>query len=58
MVEGGGGGGEKGRGVLWTSSDRDDRKIFFEFEIFDSGMFLGSKIGQMCFWVFSVFNTL
>ena len=54
----GGGGGEKGRGVLWTSSDRDDRKSFFEFEIFDSGMFLGSKIGQMCFWVFSVFNTI
>ena len=26
---GGGGGGEKGRGVLWTSSDRDDRTIFF-----------------------------
>lgn len=51
-------GGEKGRGVPWTSSDRDDRKSFFEFEIFDSGMSLGSKIGQMCFGVFSVFNTI
>ena len=54
----GGGGEEKGGGVPGTSSARDDRKIFFEFEIFDSGMFLGSKIGQMCFWFFSVFNTI
>ena len=54
----GGGGREKGRGVPWTSSDRDDRTIFFGFEIFDSGMFLGSNIGQMCFGVFSVFNTI
>ena len=51
----GGGGRRRGGG---TSSDRDDRKIFFEFEIFDSGMFLGSKIEQMCFGVFSVFNTI
>ena len=52
-------GGEKGGGgVPWTSSDRDDRTIFFGFEIFDSGMFLGSNIGQMCFGVFSVFNTI
>ena len=54
----GGGGVEKGRGVPWTSSDRDDRTIFFGFEIFDPGMFLGSNIGQMCFGVFSVFNTI
>ena len=52
------GGGEKGRGVPWTSSDQDDRTIFFGFEIFDSGMFLGSNIGQMCSGVFSVFNTI
>ena len=50
--------GREGEGVLWTSSDRDDRTIFFAFEIFDSGMFLGSKIGQMCFGFFSVFNTI
>ena len=54
----GGGGGRKGEGVLWTSSDRDNRTIFFGFEIFYSGMFLGSKIRQMCFWFFSVFNTI
>ena len=50
--------GREGEGVLWTSSDRDDRTIFFGFEIFDSGMFWGSKIGQMCFGFFSVFNTI
>ena len=42
MVGGrGGAGGGRGRRVLWTSSDRDDRTIFFGFEIFDSGMFFG-----------------
>ena len=41
-VPGGGGGG----GVLWISSDRDGGKVFFRFEIFNFGIFLGGKI----FW--------
>ena len=31
-------------GVLGISSDGDDRGDFFGFEIFDSGIFLGSLI--------------
>ena len=34
-------------GVLGISSDGDDRKIFFGFEIFDSRIFLGTKIWQV-----------
>ena len=33
-----------GGGVLGISSDGDDRRIFFKFEIFDSGILLGTKI--------------
>ena len=29
--------------VLWIAADRDDRRIFFEFEIFDPGIFFGSN---------------
>ena len=32
------------RGLLRISSDRDDRRIFGGFEIFDLGIFLGRKI--------------
>ena len=35
-----------GGGVLWISSDRDGGKVFFRFEIFNFGIFLGRKI----FW--------
>ena len=38
-----------GLGVLWISSDGDDRRIF-GFEIFDSGIFLGTEIWQVFFW--------
>ena len=44
FIPGGGGG-------LGISSDGDDRRIFFGFEIFDSGIFLGTKIWQVFFWV-------
>ena len=37
--------------VLGISSDRDDQRIFFGFEIFDFGIFLGTKIWQVFFWV-------
>ena len=33
-----------GGGVLRISSCRDDGRIFFRFEIFDFGIFLGRKI--------------
>ena len=39
------------RGVLRISSNGDDQRIFFGFEIFDSGIFLGRKIWQVLFWV-------
>ena len=45
-----GGGGREGGWVLGTSSDGDDRRTV-GFEIFDSGMFLGTKIWQVFFWV-------
>ena len=38
-------------GVLGISSDGDDQRIFWGFEIFDSGIFLGTKIWQVFFWV-------
>ena len=34
----------QGGGVLWISSDRDDRRIFWGFEIFDFGIFGGRKV--------------
>ena len=37
-------GGDRPGGVLAISSDGDDRRIFFRFEIFYSGIFLGTKI--------------
>ena len=37
--------------VLRISSDGDDRRIFFGFEIFDSRIFLGRKIWQVIFWL-------
>ena len=37
------------RGVLQISSNGDDQRIFLGFEIFDSGIFLGSKIWQVFF---------
>ncbi len=40
-----------GGGVLRLVNDGDDRRIFFGFEIFDSGNFLGWKIWQVFFWV-------
>ena len=43
--------GMGGGGVLRFSSDGDDQRIFFVFEIFDSGTFLGKKICQAFFWV-------
>ena len=56
MVRGWGGEGEGG--TLDFQVTGMIERFFFGFEIFDSGMFLGSKIGQICFWVFSVFNTI
>ena len=47
LIPGGGWGG--GGGVLGISSDGDDRRIFFRFEIFDSGIWVG-KFGKYCFW--------
>ena len=38
-------------GVLGISSDGDDRRFFWGFEIFDSGIFLGTKIWQEFFGV-------
>ena len=38
-------------GVLGISSDGDDRRIFGGLVFFDSGIFLGSKIWQVFFWV-------
>ena len=32
--------------VLLISSDRDERRIFLGFEIFDSGFFLVSRFGK------------
>ena len=40
-----------GGGVLEISSDGDDRRIFWEFEIFDSGIFSGMKIWQVLYGV-------
>ena len=37
------------RKVLLISSDRDERRIFWGFEIFDSVFFLGKKIWQVFF---------
>ena len=37
------------RGALGISSDEDVRRIFFGFEIFDSRIFLGTKIWQVYF---------
>ena len=42
-------------GVLRISSDGDDRRIFF-FEIFDSGIFLGTKISQVFVWGSLIFR--
>ena len=39
-----------GLGVLWISSDGDDRRIF-GFEIFDSGIFWVQKFGKYFFGV-------
>ena len=36
--------------VLQISSDGDDQRIFWGFEIFDSGIFLGRKFGKYIFW--------
>ena len=36
-------------GVLGISSDGDDRRIFFGFEIFDSGNFWVRKFGKYFF---------
>ena len=38
-------------GVLGISSDGDDQRIYFGFEIFDSEIFLGTNIWQVFFWV-------
>ena len=38
-----------GGGVLQISSVGDDRRIFWGFEIFDSGIFLGGKFGKYFF---------
>ena len=46
-AERGGGGG----GVLQISSDGDDQRIFFGFEIFDSRIFWSRKIWQVFFCV-------
>ena len=46
------GGREGGAGeeeVLRISSDGDDGRIFWGFDIFDSGIFLGRKIWQVLF---------
>ena len=39
-----------GGGVLRISNDRDDRRIFFGLEIFDSRIFLGRKIWHLFLW--------
>ena len=48
-----GGGGEKGRGVLWTSSDRDDRTDFFgDLKFSIPGCFWVAKLGKCVFGFF------
>ena len=37
--------------ILRISSDRDDRRFFGGFEIFDFGIFWGRKILASIFWV-------
>ena len=38
-------------GLLGISSDGDDQRIFWGFEIFYSGIFFGTKIWLVVFWV-------
>ena len=38
-------------GVLWTSCDRDDRRIFWGLKFPISGFFWLGKFGQVFFWV-------
>ena len=38
------------RGILRISSDGDDQRIIFGFDIFDSGIFSGRKIWKVFFW--------
>ena len=41
-----------GGGILWISSNGDDQRIFWVFEILDSGILGGRKRGQVFFeWV-------
>ena len=42
--------GRGGGGVNWISSDRDDQKDFFGFEIFNFEIFWGRKILPSIFW--------
>ena len=45
--------GEKGRGVLWTSSDRDDRTDFFwDLKFSIPGCFWVAKLGKCVFGFF------
>ena len=52
-------------GLLWISSDGDDRRIFLGLKFSIPGFFLGRKILQVFFWValfkygfFWVFKTI
>ena len=47
LQTGGWGGGGGTRDFKWRGWSKD----FFGFEIFDSGIFLGTKIWQVFFWV-------
>ena len=49
----GGGGGRTPPGGTRISTDGDERRMFFELEIFYYGIFLGRKIWQVLFWAAS-----
>ena len=38
------------RGILWISSDGNDRRSFWGFEIFESGIFWVGKFCKYLFW--------
>ena len=48
-MEGGGGGGGGGGGFVQSERDKYDRRIFWGFEIFPSGIFRVGKFGKYIF---------